>query len=98
MAELAGLNSLQRVGSPSACCGPCHQQTGPDPPRAGAKSLRARALRTFALFRRAAEEGECKGMITTIATSYESLLKLRKGAVDIVDVPEFGFASVTGTG
>ncbi|HLJ99215.1 MAG TPA: hypothetical protein VKU39_04835 [Streptosporangiaceae bacterium] len=35
---------------------------------------------------------------TTIATSYESLLKLRKGAVDIVDVPEFGFVAVTGTG
>jgi hypothetical protein len=36
--------------------------------------------------------------MTTIATSYESLLKVRKGAVDIVDVPEFGFAAVAGTG
>ena len=36
--------------------------------------------------------------MTAIATSYESLLKVRKGAVDIVDVPEFGFAAVTGTG
>ena len=36
--------------------------------------------------------------MTTIATSYESLLKVGKGAVDIVDVPEFGFAAVTGTG
>ncbi len=36
--------------------------------------------------------------MTAIATSYESLLKIRKGAVDIVDVPEFGFAAVTGTG
>ena len=36
--------------------------------------------------------------MTAIATSYESLLKIRKGGVDIVDVPEFGFAAVTGTG
>jgi hypothetical protein len=36
--------------------------------------------------------------MTAIATSYESLLKTRKGAVDTVDVPEFGFAAVTGTG
>jgi hypothetical protein len=36
--------------------------------------------------------------MTVIATSYESLLKVRKGAVDIVDVPEFGFVAVTGTG
>ena len=36
--------------------------------------------------------------MTAIATSYESLLKVRKGAVDIVDVPEFGFVAVTGTG
>ena len=36
--------------------------------------------------------------MTAIATSYELLLKVRKGAVDIVDVPEFGFAAVTGTG
>ena len=36
--------------------------------------------------------------MTAIAASYESLLKVRKGAVDIVDVPEFGFVAVTGTG
>ena len=36
--------------------------------------------------------------MTTIASSYEFLLKVRKGAVDFVDVPEFGFAAVTGTG
>jgi hypothetical protein len=36
--------------------------------------------------------------MTTIAASYESLLKVGKGAVDIVDVPEFGFVAVTGTG
>ena len=36
--------------------------------------------------------------MTAIATSYESLLKVREGAVDIVDVPEFGFVAVTGTG
>ena len=36
--------------------------------------------------------------MTAIATSYESLLKVRKGAVGIVDVPEFGFVAVTGTG
>ena len=36
--------------------------------------------------------------MTAIATSYESLLKVRKGAVDIVDVPGFGFVAVTGTG
>lgn len=30
--------------------------------------------------------------------SAESLLKVRKGAVDIVDVPEFGFVTVTGAG
>jgi len=36
--------------------------------------------------------------MTAIATSYESLLKVRKGAVDIVDVTEFGFVAVTGTG
>jgi hypothetical protein len=36
--------------------------------------------------------------MTAVATSYESLLKVRKGAVDIVDVPEFGFVAVTGTG
>jgi hypothetical protein len=36
--------------------------------------------------------------MTVLATSYESLLKVRKGVVDIVDVPEFGFVAVTGTG
>ena len=36
-------------------------------------------------------------MIET-AVSAESLLKVRKGAVDIVDVPEFGFVTVTGSG
>jgi hypothetical protein len=36
--------------------------------------------------------------MTAVATSYESLLKVRKGAVDIVDVPGFGFVAVTGTG
>jgi len=36
--------------------------------------------------------------MSAIAVSYESLLKVRKGAVDIVDVPEFGFVAVTGTG
>jgi hypothetical protein len=29
--------------------------------------------------------------VTAIATSYELLLKVRKGAVDIVDVPEFAW-------
>ena len=36
--------------------------------------------------------------MTAIATSCELLLKVRKGAVGIVDVPEFGFVGVTGTG
>jgi hypothetical protein len=36
--------------------------------------------------------------MSDIATSYESLLKVRKGAVEFVDVPEFGFALVAGTG
>ena len=36
--------------------------------------------------------------MTAVATSYESLLKARKGEVDFVDVPEFGFAAVTGSG
>jgi hypothetical protein len=36
--------------------------------------------------------------MTAVVTRYESLLKVRKGAVDIVDVPEFGFVAVTGTG
>ena len=30
--------------------------------------------------------------------SFGSLLKVGKGAVELVDVPEFGFAVVTGTG
>jgi hypothetical protein len=36
--------------------------------------------------------------MTVTAISFESLLKVRVGAVDIVDVPEFGFAVVTGGG
>jgi hypothetical protein len=32
------------------------------------------------------------------ATSFESLIKVGKGAVELVDVPEFGFAVVTGSG
>jgi hypothetical protein len=32
------------------------------------------------------------------AISFESLLKVRRGAVEFVDVPEFGFAVVVGTG
>jgi hypothetical protein len=36
--------------------------------------------------------------MTTLTISFESLLKVRKGAVDMVDVPEFGFAVVTGSG
>lgn len=36
--------------------------------------------------------------MTQTAISFESLLKVRKGAVDIVDVPEFGFAAVIGGG
>jgi hypothetical protein len=36
--------------------------------------------------------------MTDVAISPGSLLKVRKGAVDIVDVPEFGFATVTGSG
>jgi hypothetical protein len=32
------------------------------------------------------------------AISFESLLKVREGAVEFVDVPEFGFVLVTGTG
>lgn len=50
----------------------------------------------WALSRRAGG-GKHLGM-TIIATSYESLLKARTGAVDIVDVPEFGFVAVTGIG
>ena len=34
----------------------------------------------------------------TTATSFESLLKARKGTVAMVDVPEFGFVVVTGSG
>ena len=36
--------------------------------------------------------------MTETAISFESLLKVRRGAVDFVDVPEFGFAAVTGSG
>ena len=36
--------------------------------------------------------------MTETAISFESLLKVRKGAVGFVDVPEFGFAVVTGIG
>jgi hypothetical protein len=36
--------------------------------------------------------------MTETVISFESLLKVRKGAVDIVDIPEFGFAAVTGGG
>jgi hypothetical protein len=36
--------------------------------------------------------------MTATAISFESLLKIRKGAVDIIDVPEFGFAVVAGRG
>jgi hypothetical protein len=36
--------------------------------------------------------------MTETLISFESLIKIRKGAVDIVDVPEFGFAVVTGEG
>ena len=57
----------------------------------------ARWLRTFGSFPRRPGGGDHDGM-TAIATSYESLLKVRKGAVSIVDVPEFGFVAVTGTG
>jgi hypothetical protein len=41
--------------------------------------------------------GGVDGMTET-TISFESLLKVRKGAVDFVDVPEFGFAAVTGRG
>ena len=36
--------------------------------------------------------------MTATAISFESLLKIRKGAVDVIDVPEFGFAVVAGRG
>ena len=36
--------------------------------------------------------------MTETTISFESLLKVRRGAVDFVDVPEFGFAAVTGSG
>jgi len=56
----------------------------------------ARWLRTFGSFPRRPGGANHDGM-TAIETSYESLLKVRKGAVGIVDVPEFGFVAVTGT-
>ncbi len=36
--------------------------------------------------------------MTATANSYELPLKVGKGAVEIVDVPEFGFVAVAGTG
>ncbi len=36
--------------------------------------------------------------MTETTISFGSLLKVRRGAVDFVDVPEFGFAVVTGSG
>jgi hypothetical protein len=36
--------------------------------------------------------------MTETVLSFESLLKIRKGALDIVDIPEFGFATITGGG
>lgn len=36
--------------------------------------------------------------MTETAISFESLLKVRKGTVEFADVPEFGFAVVTGSG
>jgi hypothetical protein len=36
--------------------------------------------------------------VTDLAISFESLLKVRKGAVSFVDVPEFGFVTVAGRG
>ncbi len=36
--------------------------------------------------------------MTETTVSFDSLLKVRKGTVDIVDVPEYGFAVVTGSG
>jgi hypothetical protein len=36
--------------------------------------------------------------MNVMTVSFESLLKVRKGADEIVDVPEFGFAVVSGTG
>lgn len=41
--------------------------------------------------------GESGGMSET-AVSFRSLLKIRKSTVEFVDVPEFGFAMVTGSG
>jgi ferredoxin len=38
------------------------------------------------------------GDMTETTIGFESLLKARKGAVDIVDVPEYGFAVVSGSG
>lgn len=53
-------------------------------------------LETFASARPDAR-GE-PGDMTTPVISFESLLKVRKGAVDLIDVPEFGFVVVTGGG
>ena len=36
--------------------------------------------------------------MTETTISLESLLKVRRGAVDFVDVPRLGFAAVTGSG
>ena len=36
--------------------------------------------------------------MTETALSFESLLKVRKGALDFVDIPEFGFATIIGGG
>jgi len=36
--------------------------------------------------------------MTATAISFESLLKIRKGAADVIDVPESGFAVVAGSG
>jgi hypothetical protein len=36
--------------------------------------------------------------MTETTISFESLVRVSKGAVDFVDVPEFGFAAVTGSG
>jgi hypothetical protein len=36
--------------------------------------------------------------MTETAISFGSLLKARTGTVEFVDVPEFGFAMVTGSG
>jgi len=36
--------------------------------------------------------------MTETTISVESLLKVRKGTVDFMDIPELGFAAVTGSG